>query len=137
MSIDVEDKNIRILFVDDSMTVRDMLESFLLELGYLNIDSAEDGLEALQLAQEDEYDFIITDINMPNMDGLELIQKLRNTLTYSSIPIMVLTTEYTEDMKRKGKEVGATSWVVKPFDLELINRAIKETLQKVAQDEDE
>jgi len=127
--IDV-DKNIKILFVDDSSVIRDMVESSLLQLGYMDIESAEDGVEALELANQEEYDFIITDINMPNMDGLELIRNLRDKLAYASIPIMVLTTEWSESMKQKGKEVGATSWIVKPFDTELLGKAIIETIQK-------
>lgn len=129
--MNIDDKSVRILYVDDSSTVREMLESILFELGYFNIQGAEDGQEALKLSEEDEYDFIITDINMPNMDGIELIGRLRRKLDYASIPIMVLTTEYTQKMKDQGREVGATSWVVKPFDLQLINKAIKETIKKV------
>jgi len=126
-----DNKSIRILYVDDSSTVRDMVEGCLLELGYFNIQAAEDGLEALSLAQEEEYDFIITDINMPNMDGIEFIQNLRETFTYAVTPIMVLSTEWTDKMKKKGKDAGATSWIVKPFDKELIYRGIKETIAKV------
>ncbi|MCK5110747.1 MAG: response regulator [Arcobacteraceae bacterium] len=124
-------RNIKILFVDDSRLIRDMVESSLLELGYLNIQSADDGVEALALSSQDEYDFIITDINMPNMDGLTLIRNLRNKLDYISTPILVLTTERSNEMKKKGREVGATSWMVKPFDTKLLHRAILETLQKV------
>jgi two-component system chemotaxis response regulator CheY len=127
--IDV-DRNIKILFVDDSSVIRDMVESSLVQLGYMDIESAEDGVEALELANQEEYDFIITDINMPNMDGLELIRNLRDKLAYASVPIMVLTTEWSESMKQKGKEVGATSWIVKPFDTELLDKAIAETMQK-------
>ncbi len=126
------DRNMRILYVDDSGLIRDMVESSLLELGYLNIQSAEDGVEALALSVEDEYDFIITDINMPNMDGFELIFNLRNKLDYMSTPILVLTTERSQDMKDKGKKVGATSWIVKPFDTKLLHKAILETIQKVS-----
>jgi len=126
------DRNIRILFVDDSKLIREMVESALIGLGYINIQSADDGIEALELTEQDEYDFIITDINMPNMDGLELIKNLRNKLDYISTPILVLTTERSAKMKQKGREVGATSWMVKPFDEKLLHRAILETLEKVA-----
>ena len=123
-------RNIKILFVDDSSTIREMVESALIEIGYINIQSADDGVEALELCAEDEYDFIITDINMPNMDGIELISRLRDTLDYMSTPIMVLTTEWSAKMKAKGKQVGATSWIVKPFDITLLHRAILETIKK-------
>jgi len=125
------DTNIKILFVDDSSTIREMVESSLMEIGYMNIQGAEDGIEALALSTEEEYDFIITDINMPNMDGITLIQKLRDKLDYMSIPIMVLTTEWSQEMKEKGKQAGATSWIVKPFDTKLLHRAILETIEKV------
>ena len=108
-----------------------MVESSLIELGYLNIQSADDGVEALELTKLEEYDFIITDVNMPNMDGLELISHLRNTLDYMTIPILVLTTERSKEMKQKGREVGATSWMVKPFDTKLLHHAILETVKKV------
>jgi len=125
------DRNIKILYVDDSSTIREMVESSLIEIGYMNIQGAEDGVEALALSVEEDYDFIITDINMPNMDGIELIQKLRDTLDYMTTPIMVLTTEWSTQMKEKGKQAGATSWIVKPFDTKLLHRAILETIEKV------
>ena len=125
------DRNIKILYVDDSSTIREMVESSLIEIGYMNIQGAEDGVEALALSLEEDYDFIITDINMPNMDGIELISKLRDTLDYMSTPIMVLSTEWSKEMKAKGKQVGATSWIVKPFDTKLLHRAILETIEKV------
>jgi len=125
------DRNIKILYVDDSSTIREMVESALIEIGYMNIQGAEDGVEALALAREEDYDFIITDINMPNMDGIELICNLRDTLDYMSTPIMVLSTEWSAKMKAKGKQVGATSWIVKPFDTKLLHKAILETIEKV------
>lgn len=126
-------KNMRILYVDDSQTVRDMIESLLLELGFLNIEGAIDGIDALEVIEqnEDDFDFIITDINMPRMDGITLIQELRAKLDYAATPIMVLSTEWSKEMKEKGKNAGATSWIVKPFDLELINYGITQTLEKV------
>ena len=132
--MDCNDRGIRILFIDDSATIRDMVESSLVELGYFNITSAEDGIDALEKIKEQEdgeFDFIITDINMPNMDGFELIRNLRDSFDYASTPIMVLTTEYSHQMKQKGKAVGATSWIVKPFNTELISTAICETIKKV------
>ena len=125
--------SLKILFVDDSSVVRDMLESFLLELGYLNIENAEDGVDALEKidSADEDFDFIITDINMPNMDGITFIQKVRDKFDYMSTPIMVLSTEWTNEMKQKGKIAGATSWIVKPFDLILIKKGIEATLKRV------
>jgi len=126
------DRSIKILYVDDSSTIREMIESSLFEIGYINIQSADDGIDALALieSEEEEYDFIITDINMPEMDGITLIQKLRDKLDYISTPIMVLTTEWSLKMKEQGKAAGATSWIVKPFDTELLHTAILETIKK-------
>jgi len=126
------DRRIRILYVDDSQTILDMMESALLELGYLNIVSATDGVEALEACDEaeDEFDFIISDINMPNMDGITFIQHLRNRLDYMSTPIMVVSTEWSKEMKQKGKDAGATSWIVKPFNKELIHQGILQTIKK-------
>lgn len=134
--IDAESKSINILFVDDSSVVRRMLESFLLELGYINIQSAVDGVDALEKIEEaeDDFDFIITDINMPNMDGLTFINNVRSKFDYVSKPIMVLSTEWSKEMKQKGRDVGANSWIVKPFDLQLINKGIKHTINRVNED---
>ena len=119
--------NLKLLYVDDSPTILDMLSSTLLEIGYLETKSAEDGLEALALCEEEEFDFIITDINMPNMNGFEFIETLRNKYQYMSTPILVLTTESSEEMKQHGYKVGATSWMVKPFTTKLLAESIEKT----------
>jgi two-component system, chemotaxis family, chemotaxis protein CheY len=108
----------KILAVDDSQTIRDLVSQTLIEAGHTDIALAIDGVDALERvnAAEDEFEFFIVDINMPRMDGFELISNLKNMFNYMSTPIMVLTTERSEDMKKKGKEVGATSWIVKPFE---------------------
>ena len=126
--------NLKLLYVDDSPTILDMLSSTLLEIGYLETKSAEDGLEALALCEEEEFDFIITDINMPNMNGFEFIETLRNKYQYMSTPILVLTTESSEEMKQHGYKVGATSWMVKPFTTKLLAESIEKTIQKVEED---
>ena len=125
------DSSLKILYVDDSTVIRDMVESALIEIGYMNIDGAVDGIDALEKSEQEEYDFIIADINMPRMDGITMIKELRKKLDYISTPIMVLSTEWSKEMKQKGKEAGATSWIVKPFDTELLRKAIAETLDRV------
>ena len=120
----------KILAVDDSQTIRDLVGQTLLETGYTNVEFAVDGVDALEKVNgaEDEFEFFIVDINMPRMDGFELIENLRNMFTYMSTPIMVLTTERSEDMKKKGKDAGATSWIVKPFEKKKFLDGIKQTL---------
>ena len=123
-------KSLRILYVDDSPVILEMLEVALFNLGYTNIESAEDGVEALEKIQEDDFDLIITDINMPNMDGFELISNLRAKLDYVSVPILVLTTERSQAMKRRGLEVGATAWMVKPFTEEILGEVLEKMLER-------
>ncbi|AXX88219.1 response regulator [Malaciobacter marinus] len=125
--------NLKILYVDDSTTILDMLSSSLIELGYLDTKSAEDGIEALALCEDEEFDLIITDINMPNMNGFEFIENLRNKYNYMSTPILVLTTESSDEMKEKGYQVGATSWMVKPFTTTLLDASIEKTIEKTEQ----
>ena len=104
----------KILAVDDSQTIRDLVSQALSANGYTDVELAVDGIDALEKVNEaeDELEFFIIDINMPRMDGFELIENLRNMFNYMSTPIMVLTTEKSEDMKKKGKDIGATSWIV-------------------------
>lgn len=120
----------KILAVDDSSTIRDLVSQTLYASGYNDFETAEDGVEALEKieAADDEFEFFIVDINMPRMDGFELIRRIRDKFDYMSTPIMVLTTERGNDMKQKGREAGATSWIVKPFDQVKFKEGIKLTL---------
>lgn len=105
----------KLLIVDDSTMLRDMLSYALSEGGYSDVVEAVDGVDGLEKAKATTFDLIITDVNMPNMDGLTLIGELRKLSQYSSKPILVLTTERSDEMKAKGKAAGATGWIVKPF----------------------
>jgi two-component system, chemotaxis family, chemotaxis protein CheY len=127
----------KILAVDDSPTMRDLVSQTLIQSGYSDIEMAIDGVDALEKINdsEEEFEFFIIDINMPRMDGFELISNLRNMFDYMSTPIMVLTTERSDEMKQKGREVGATSWIVKPFDQEKFTDGIQLTLDYVNRNE--
>ena len=103
------------LIVDDSASIRQMVEHTLKTAGYL-VTAAKDGQEALSLSQRQTFDCVLTDQNMPRMDGLTLIKSLRQSANYKRTPILVLTTEASDDMKSKGRAAGATGWMVKPFD---------------------
>ena len=105
----------RILAVDDSPSMRDMVRIALTGAGF-EVTQATDGEEALQLAREHSFDLILSDVNMPRMDGIELIRALRAEDSYRHTPILMLTTDGSVDRKREGKEAGATCWIVKPFD---------------------
>jgi two-component system chemotaxis response regulator CheY len=104
-----------ILIVDDSTSVRQMVEATLKTANY-TVTAAKDGLEALNFCKSNRYDFVLTDQNMPNMDGLTLIKSLRSMPVYATTPIVVLTTEAGDNMKAQGRAAGATGWMVKPFD---------------------
>ena len=114
-----------ILMVDDSKTMRDMVNTTLQQSGFAVLD-AEDGKQALDVLAGNNIDLIITDINMPNMDGISLIKQIRSQDKHKFTPIIVLTTEGGDDAKKKGKEAGATGWVVKPFNpekmLQIVNK---------------
>jgi two-component system chemotaxis response regulator CheY len=102
-----------ILTVDDSSSVRQMVSFTLKEAGY-EVVEAKDGQDALDKLKG-QIDMIITDLNMPNMDGIELIKKVRADSNYKFIPIVMLTTESQASKKQEGKSAGATGWIVKPF----------------------
>lgn len=106
-----------ILVVDDSSSMREMVTYTLRTAGY-SVMAAPDGAEALKIAEDesDPFDLVITDINMPVMDGLTLIKELRSSRRYQYRPILVLSTEGSKETKSKGKSAGATGWIVKPFD---------------------
>ncbi len=105
------------LTVDDSKTMREMVSFTLSNAGY-EVVAAEDGQEAMQVAQGNKFDVIITDLNMPNMDGIQLIKNLRANENFKFTPILMLTTESDESKKIEGKSAGATGWIVKPFNPE-------------------
>ncbi|HLJ39268.1 MAG TPA: response regulator [Steroidobacteraceae bacterium] len=105
----------RILAVDDSPSMRQLVKLALASGGH-EVDVATDGVEALQVAERQQFDVVITDVNMPNMDGISLVRELRRLANYRFVPLLMLTTESTSERKQQGKEAGATGWLVKPFD---------------------
>lgn len=104
-----------ILIVDDSSSIRRMMEFSLVQAGY-QVESAVDGREGLAKATATKFDAILTDLNMPGMDGLALLEALRKLPSHKTTPILVLTTEARQEVKDKGRALGATGWMVKPFD---------------------
>jgi two-component system, chemotaxis family, chemotaxis protein CheY len=106
----------RILAVDDSAAMRHMVNLTLKSMGH-DVVSAIDGVDGLAKASSGErIDLVITDVHMPNMDGLTFVRELRRLPLYQGVPLLVLTTEDSADMKREGREAGATAWILKPFD---------------------
>jgi two-component system, chemotaxis family, chemotaxis protein CheY len=105
----------RILTIDDSKTIRDMLMLTLADAGF-EVLQAVDGQDGLDVLSKQPVDVVITDINMPRMDGYEVIRQMRSNSAHKTIPILVLTTESEADKKNLAREAGATGWMVKPFD---------------------
>ena len=115
-----------ILAVDDSPSMRKMVSFTLTAAGY-NVVEAVDGQDALEKAEMHNIDLVLADQNMPRLDGIGLTRKLREHPKFKTIPILILTTESSDQMKQAGRSAGATGWLVKPFDP---NRLI-EVIQKV------
>ena len=116
-----------ILIAEDSRSIRGLVAKALTEAGF-DVVAAADGREALEKAEVGAFDLVITDINMPRMNGIELVTELRKLQQFRFMPIIVLTTESSPEMKLRGKSAGATGWLVKPFDPELLLRAIARAL---------
>lgn len=116
-----------ILAVDDSASMRQMVSFTLKGAGY-DVIEAVDGVDALNKARSSSVNMVLTDVNMPNMDGITLIQELRKLPNYKFTPMLMLTTESSSDKKAQGKSAGATGWLVKPFNPEQLLGTIKKVI---------
>ena len=116
-----------ILAVDDSASMRQMVSFTLKSAGYTVVE-AVDGQDAFEKAQGRSFDLVLTDQNMPRMDGISLTKKLRETPQFKTTPILMLTTESSDQMKQAGRAAGATGWLVKPFDPNKLIEVIKKVI---------
>lgn len=116
-----------ILAVDDSGSLRQMVVFSLRAAGYQVVE-AVDGQDGLEKARLQVFDLVLTDQNMPRMDGLGLIRALRALATYQKVPILMLTTESSDEMKGKGRAAGANGWLVKPFDPQRLIDVVKKVI---------
>lgn len=116
-----------ILCIDDSASIRQMLSFTLKTAGYEVLDAA-DGAEGLEKSKHNTIDLVITDQNMPKMDGITLIKELRAMPQYAKTPILMLTTELSTEMKEQGRQAKATGWLVKPFDPKKLIEVVKKVL---------
>lgn len=117
----------KILAVDDSASMRQMV-GFTLKTAGFDVTEACDGDEALKAAQVGEFDLVISDVNMPIMDGLTLIRNLRTLPAYKFTPLLMLTTESGVDKKHEGRSAGATGWIVKPFNPDQLLATVRKVL---------
>jgi len=118
-----------ILAVDDSATMRQMVSGTLEHAGH-EVISCDDGSDALERARRQPVDLVLTDVNMPRMDGITLVRELRRLSSYRFTPILMLTTESSPGKKRQGKAAGATGWIVKPFNPDQLLTAIGRVLDR-------
>ena len=116
-----------ILAVDDSSSMRQMVSFTLASAGYA-VTEAEDGAIALDKARGGQYDLVLADVNMPNLDGISLIRALRALPAYQYTPMLMLTTEAGDGKKQEGRAAGATGWLVKPFNPEQLLATLKRVL---------
>jgi two-component system chemotaxis response regulator CheY len=116
-----------ILAVDDSASMRQMVTFTLKGAGY-DVQEACDGSEALNIAKTKKFDLVLSDVNMPVMDGIQFVTELRKLGEYKFVPVLMLTTESAGDKKMAGKKAGATGWIVKPFNPDQLLNTIKKVL---------
>jgi len=115
-----------IMLVDDSTSIRNLLKNSL--IGQYNIIEAEHGKDALAKLPGQNIDMFLLDVNMPEMDGISLLAELRKTPAHKSTPILMLTTETKEELRQKGRELGASGWIVKPCEPDKLLAAIQKLL---------
>ncbi|ELP5726911.1 response regulator [Vibrio vulnificus] len=118
---------VKILAVDDSVSIRQMVSHTLKDAGY-EVETANDGSDALNKSKLTKFDVVISDVNMPNMGGFELVRAMRSIPQYKFIPILMLTTETSPEKKMEGKSAGATGWLVKPFNPDTLLKTLKRVL---------
>ena len=119
----------KILTVDDSASIRLTTRVTLGNAGY-TVEEAVDGLDGLNKLKAGEYDLVVTDLNMPNMDGLTMIRELRNLLAHTGVAVIFLTTQSHGELKAQAKAAGATGWLTKPFDPESLVKIARKVLGK-------
>jgi two-component system chemotaxis response regulator CheY len=119
----------KILAVDDSSSVRQMVNFTLKSAGYEVVD-AVDGRDGISKVDREKFDLIITDLNMPNVDGIQMILEVRKKSGYSFVPILMLTTESQPEKKDAGRKAGATGWIVKPFNAEQLVSVVRKLVKE-------
>ncbi len=125
------DKELRFLVVDDFSTMRRIVRNLLKELGFNNVDEAEDGVDALTKLRVGNIDFVISDWNMPNMDGLVLLQNIRKDGTLAALPVLMVTAEAKKENIIAAAQAGASGYVVKPFTAATLEEKLNKIFEKL------
>lgn len=125
------DKELRFLVVDDFATMRRIVRNLLKELGFNNVDEAEDGADALNKLTTGDFGFVISDWNMPNMDGLELLKAIRASATMARLPVLMVTAEAKKENIIAAAQAGASGYVVKPFTAAILEEKLNKIFDKL------
>ena len=125
------EKSIKILVVDDFATMRKVLRNLLKQAGYENIVEAEDGVTALRALKSQKIDFVISDWNMPNMTGIELLKAVRADSDLATMPFLMVTAEALQDNVIAAVKAGVSNYIVKPFTAEVLNEKITKIMEKI------
>jgi len=129
----IDPARLRILVVDDFSTMRRIVRNLLKELGYSNVDEAEDGVVALQKLKSGGFDFVVSDWNMPNMDGLTLLQTVRADPALRGLPFLMITAEAKKENIVAAAQAGASGYIVKPFTAATLNEKLAKIFEKLGQ----
>lgn len=123
--------NTKFLIVDDFSTMRRIIRNLLKELGYTNVDEAEDGVMALSKLRNEQFDFVVSDWNMPNMDGLEMLKNIRADPALSKLPVLMVTAEAKKENIIAAAQAGASGYVVKPFTAATLDEKLSKIFEKL------
>lgn len=127
----ISDKNFKFLVVDDFSTMRRIVRNLLKELGFSSVEEAEDGVAALQKLKNDSFGFVISDWNMPNMDGLTLLRNIRADASLKEIPVLMVTAEAKKENIIAAAQAGASGYVVKPFTAAVLEEKLNKIFQNM------
>ncbi|WP_454727254.1 MULTISPECIES: chemotaxis response regulator CheY [Cupriavidus] len=128
------DKNMKILVVDDFPTMRRIIRNLLKELGFANVEEAEDGAAGLEKVKDGSFQFVVSDWNMPNMDGLSMLQAIRAEASLAKLPVLMVTAEAKKENIIAAAQAGANGYVVKPFTAATLDEKITKIFEKLAKE---
>ncbi len=126
------DQNMRILVVDDFSTMRRIVKNVLKQIGYSNIDEAEDGADALNKLKSKRYDFVVSDWNMPNLDGLEMLKEIRADEQLKGLPVLMVTAEAEKEKVVTAIRAGVNNYIVKPFTAETLKQKMQQIYERLS-----
>ncbi|MCQ9374746.1 MULTISPECIES: chemotaxis response regulator CheY [unclassified Methyloversatilis] len=129
----MSDPKMKFLVVDDFSTMRRIVRNLLKELGFTNVDEAEDGVIALQKLKSSDFDFVVTDWNMPNMTGIELLRAIRADAALKGLPVLMITAEAKKENIIEAAQAGASGYIVKPFTAGTLGEKLTKIFEKMNQ----